>query len=203
MLATDAGVYVGPYGSVSGIPRKILPIERVTKVHVFEEYQLLLVLADQVLWQYPLSITLNGQDQVSILNFGRKIRQNVPFFHVGECLEQTLICVPRPFGVRGSEIDLFEPTMPKTEMKKKSLLGRLSIRSSTTLSLTNTQVVPLKPVYSPYDVWAIDTTKSLMLLTTPIGIIAIDMKTKKPDGKKKKKYSGLLFIYIIICCCFF
>lgn len=181
MLATDAGVYVGPYNSISGIPRKILPLEKVSKVHVLEEYQLLLVLSDQILWQFPLDITLNGQDSKSIQNFGRKIRTNVPFFHVGHCLDRILICVPKPSTVIGTEIDVYEPTMPKTEVKKKSLLGRLSIRSNT-LSLTNTQVTHSKPIYSPYDVWAIDTTKSLMLLTTPMGIIAVDMKTKKPDG---------------------
>ncbi|GAA5816202.1 hypothetical protein MFLAVUS_009728 [Mucor flavus] len=194
MLATDSGVYVGPYNSTSGVPRKILPLERVSKVHVLEEYQLLLVLADQMLWQYPLDITLNGQDQHSIHNFGRKIRNHVPFFHVGTCLDQTLVCIPRKNAVRGYEIDLYQPTMPKTELKKKSLLGRLSIRSSTTLSFTNTQVMALKPIYSPYDVWAIDTTKSLMLLTTPIGIIAVDMKTKKPDALLDPNDKYLQFI---------
>ncbi|KAG2201247.1 hypothetical protein INT47_006750 [Mucor saturninus] len=193
MLATDAGVYVGPYNSTSGIPRKILPLEKVYKVHILEEYQLLLVLSDQVLWQYPLDITLNGHDTKSIQNFGRKIRTNVPFFHVGNCLDRTLICVPKPSTVIGTDIDVYEPTMPKTEVKKKSLLGRLSIRSST-LSLTNTQVTHSKPIYSPYDVWAIDTTKSLMLLTTPMGIIAVDMKTKKPDALLDPHDRHLAFI---------
>lgn len=183
MLATDSGVYVGPYRSENGIPRKILPLEKVSKVHILEEYQLLLVLSDQTLWQYPLDITLNGNDSQSIQNFGRKIRTNVPFFHVGTCLDRTWICVPKQSTVIGTDIDLYEPTMPKTEVKKKSLFGRLSIRSSNALSLTNTQVSHGKPIYSPYDVWAIDTTKSLMLLTTPMGIIAVDMNTKKPDGK--------------------
>jgi hypothetical protein len=182
MLATDSGVYIGPYASTSGIPRKILPLEKVSQVYILEEYQLLLVLADHVLWQYPLDITINGQDNASIQNFGRKIRNNVRFFHVGNCLDQILICVPKPASVNGTEIDLFEPTMPKTELKKKSLLGRLSIRSST-LSLTNTQVTPLKPIYSPCDVWAIDNTRSMLLLTTPLGMIAVDMKTKKADGR--------------------
>lgn len=184
MLATDAGVYIGPYASTSGIPRKILPLERVHQVHILEEYQLLLVLADHILWQYPLDITINGQESSSIQNFGRKIRNNVPFFHVGQCLDQTLICVPKPASVNGTEIDLFEPTMPKTELRKKSLLGRLSIRTSaSSLSLINTQVTPLKPIYSPCDVWAIDNTRSMLLLTTPLGMIAVDMKTKKADGK--------------------
>jgi hypothetical protein len=186
MVATDSGVYIGPYNTTSGIPRKILPLEKVQKIHILEEYQLLLVLADHILWQYPLEITVNGRpdDNQSIQNFGRKIRNNVPFFHVGECLDRILICVPKStVGVNGTEIDLYEPTMPKTELKKKSLLGRLSIRNTTTLSLTNTQVIHLKPIYSPCDVWAIDTTKSMLLLTTPLGIIAVDMKTKKPDGK--------------------
>lgn len=185
MLATDAGVYVGPYKSMHGIPRKILPLEKVSKIHILEEYQLLLVLSDQTLWQFPLDITLNGHDSYSIQNFGRKIRTNVRYFHVGACIDRILICVPKPSTVHGTEIDLYEPTMPRTELKKKSLLGRLSIRS-TNLSLTNTQVNHLKPIYSPCDVWAIDTTNTLIFLTTPMGIIAVDMKTKRADGKQKK-----------------
>ncbi|RCH89004.1 RHO1 GDP-GTP exchange protein 2, partial [Rhizopus stolonifer] len=185
MLATDAGLYVGLNHSVhTGVPRKILPLEKVTQVHVLEDYQLLLVLADNTLWQYPLDITINGQPDgiKSIQCFGRKIRTNVSFFHVGKCLDQTLICVPKPPSVNGTEIDLFEPSMPKTELKKKSLLGRLSIKSSSALSLTNTQVTQLKSIYSPCDVWAIDNTRSMLLLTTPLGIVAVDMKTKKADS---------------------
>ncbi|CAO3648387.1 unnamed protein product [Mucor hiemalis] len=195
MLATDSGVYIGPYNA-PGIPRKILPLEKVMQVHILEEYQLLLVLANHILWQYPLEIIINGRpdDNQSIQNFGRKIRNNVPFFHVGECLDRTLICVPKPATVNGTEIDLYEPTMPKTELKKKSLLGRLSIRSTTQLSLTNTQVTHLKPIYSPCDVWAIDNTKSMLLLTTPLGIVAVDMKTKKPDALLDPSDKHLAFI---------
>jgi hypothetical protein len=185
MLGTDSGVYLGPKNdSGSGVPRKILPLEKVYQLHVLEEFQLLLVLADNILWQYPLDITINGRPDgsQSIQFFGRKIRNNVSFFHVGDCLGKTLICVPKPSSVNGTEIDFYEPTMPKTEMKKKSLLSRLSIRS-TNLSLTSTQVTQLKSIYSPFDVWAIDNTLSVLLLTTPVGIIAIDMKTKKPEGK--------------------
>lgn len=183
MLATDGGLYIGPNNG-SGIPRKILPLEKVYQVHVLEDYQLLLVLSDHTLWQYPLDITINGRPDgsQSIQHFGRKIRSNVSFFHVGECLGQTLICVPNSSSVNGTEIDLYEPSMPKTELKKKTLLGRLSIRSSSSLSLMNTQVTHLKPIYSPCDVWAIDNTRSMLLLTTPVGIIAVDMKTKKAEG---------------------
>lgn len=205
MLATDAGVYMGPYNTSSGIPRKILPLEKVQKIHILEEYQLLLVLADHTLWQYPLDITINGRsdDNQSIQNFGRKIRNNVPFFHVGECLDRILICVPKisKTVVNATEIDLYEPTMPKTELKKKSLLGRLSIRSNTNLSFTHTQVTHLKPIYSPCDVWAIDTTKSMLLLTTPLGIIAVDMKTKKPDGKYITYFNLLHFLLILLLYC--
>ncbi|KAL9544966.1 hypothetical protein PS6_008487 [Mucor atramentarius] len=183
LLATDGGLYIGPNNG-TGIPRKILPLEKVYQVHVLEDYQLLLVLSDHTLWQYPLDITINGRPDgsQSIQHFGRKIRSNVTFFHVGECLGQTLICVPNSSSVNGTEIDLYEPSMPKTEMKKKSLLGRLSIRATSSLSLMNTQVTHLKPIYSPCDVWAIDNTRSMLLLTTPVGIVAVDMKTKKADG---------------------
>lgn len=184
MLATDSGVYFGPKNdSGSGVPRKVLPVEKVYQLHVLEEFQLLLVLSDSTLWQYPLDITINGRpdSNQSIQFFGRKIRNNVTFFHVGVCLGKTLICVPKPSSVNGTEIDLYEPTMPKTEMRKKSLLGRLSIRSSS-LSLTNTQVTQLKSIYSPFDVWAIDNTLSMLLLTTPVGLVAVDMKTKMPEG---------------------
>ncbi|KAI8367364.1 hypothetical protein EDC96DRAFT_506546 [Choanephora cucurbitarum] len=197
LLATDVGLYVGPNNSVSsGVPRKILLLEKVTQVHVLEDYQLLLVLANGILWQYPLDITINGQPEgiKSIQCFGRKIRANVPFFHVGECLDQTLICVPKSSSVNGTEIELFEPTMPKTELKKKSLLGRLSMRPTSSLSLTNTQVTQLKPIYSPCDVWAIDNTRSMLLLTTPLGIVAVDMKTKKADSLLDPSDKHLEFI---------
>ncbi|KAG0937607.1 hypothetical protein G6F57_006975 [Rhizopus arrhizus] len=180
MLATESGLYIGQRKNASNVvPRKILPLEKVYQVHVLEEYSLLLVLADHILWQYPLDIVVNGRPDGSLQHFGRKVQGNVSFFHVGTCLNRILICVPKPPSVNGTEIEIYEPSMPKTEMKKKSLLSKFSIRPS--LSFTNTQVNPLKPIYSPCDVWAIDTTKSMILLTTPLGMIAVDMNTKKPD----------------------
>lgn len=182
LLATDTGVYLGPPTN-SGIPRKILDLDKVRQVHVLEEYQLLLVLADQVLWQFPLDIIVNGRPDgtQSIQFFGRKIASHVPFFHVGESLNKTIICVPKPSTINGTEISIFEPMMPKTEMKKKTILSRLSIRPGQ--SLMNTQVSPLKPVYNPYGVWAIDTTHSLLLLTTPMGMSTVNMNTKKVESK--------------------
>ncbi|KAG1457981.1 hypothetical protein G6F56_006495 [Rhizopus delemar] len=181
MLATESGLYIGQRKNAANmVPRKILPLERVQQVQVLESYSLLLVLADHVLWQYPLDIIVNGRpDGSQIQHFGRKVQANVSFFYVGDCLGQTLICVPKPPSVNGTEIEIYEPSMPKTEMKKKSLLSKFSIRSS--LSFTNTQVNPLKPIYSPSDVWAIDTTKTMLLLTTPLGMVAVNMTTKKPD----------------------
>ncbi|KAI9249880.1 CNH domain-containing protein [Sporodiniella umbellata] len=181
LLATESGLYMGQRKNAANmVPRKILPLERVQQVQVLETYGLLLVLADNILWQYPLDIIVNGRpDSPQIQHFGRKVQANVNFFHVGDCLGQTLICVPKPSTVNGTEIEIYEPSMPKTEMKKKSLLSKLSIRSS--LSFTNTQVNPLKPIYSPTEVWAIDTTKSMILLTTPMGMVAVNMTTKKPD----------------------
>ncbi|CAO3679184.1 unnamed protein product [Rhizopus stolonifer] len=181
MLATESGLYIGQRKNAANmVPRKILPLERVQQVQVLESYSLLLVLADHILWQYPLDIIVNGRpDGSQIQHFGRKVQANVSFFYVGDCLGQTLICVPKPPSVNGTEIEIYEPSMPKTEMKKKSLLSKFSIRSS--LSFTNTQVNPLKPIYSPSDVWAIDTTKTMLLLTTPLGMVAVNMTTKKPD----------------------
>ncbi|KAI9470069.1 MAG: CNH domain-containing protein [Benjaminiella poitrasii] len=202
LLGTDSGLYLGSiYNDASNntvIPRKILPLDKVHQVHILEEYQLLLILADQVLWQYPLDIIINGVDGSSIQHFGRKIRTNAPFFHVGTCLGRTLICVPRKStssAVNGTEIDLYEPTMPKmTEKKKSSLFKGLMRLSTNQLSFVNTQVTHLKPIYSPCDVWAIDNTPSILLLTTPLGIIAVDMKTKKPDALLDPSDKHLLFI---------
>jgi hypothetical protein len=196
MLATESGLYIGQRKNASNVvPRKILPLEKVYQVHVLEEYSLLLVLADHILWQYPLDIVVNGRPDGSLQHFGRKVQGNVSFFHVGTCLNRILICVPKPPSVNGTEIEIYEPSMPKTEMKKKSLLSKFSIRPS--LSFTNTQVNPLKPIYSPCDVWAIDTTKSMILLTTPLGMIAVDMNTKKPDRKYECTYNKLMLIRFI------
>jgi hypothetical protein len=183
MLATENGLYLGSPQNQNVVPRKVLPLEKVSQVHVLEEFQLLLVLADGTLWQYPLDIIINGNTTNGnpLQHFGRKIQTNIPFFHVGECLSRTLICVPKASSTL-TNIELYEPTMPKTEQKKKrSVMDRLSLR--TTLSLMNTQVVKYCTIYSPSEVWAIDTTKSLILLTTPLGMVAVNMHTKKPDGK--------------------
>ncbi|KAI8980840.1 hypothetical protein BDB01DRAFT_836509 [Pilobolus umbonatus] len=182
MLAADSGLYLGHrYSSTNDLPLKLLPLTKVQQVYVLEEYKLLLVLADSTLWEYPLDIVLNGKPQENELlqKFGRKVISNIPFVYVGTCLDKTLICAPKPPSINGTEIAMFEPSMPRTEKKKKTFADRFTLRSS--LSFTNTQMIPLKSIYNPYEVSAINTTKSLMILTTPLGPIAINMITKIPD----------------------
>ncbi|KAI9274477.1 hypothetical protein BDA99DRAFT_431896 [Phascolomyces articulosus] len=172
VLAADDGVYVG-HTERSSVPRKVLAIERVTQVAVLPSAQKLLVLADRTLYEYALSV-VNGSpnDRPS----SNKIRTHVPFFHVGFCLKRHLVCVPRISPLQ-TTITVFEAQRPEEYHKK-----HLHKKADALGKMPSPLDVPMRQfsVYGvPSEVWDIELSKSLMLVTTSRGVIIWDMRDTK------------------------
>lgn len=172
-------MYVGHTGP-SSKPVKVLSLPKTTQVHVLEQSQLLLVLADRVLWEYDLVVLNNKpEDQEP----GRKVQSNVPYFHVGTSLERTLVCVPRVSALN-STITMYEPSRPQ-ESRNKNIFNKL-VRmpsSSSSSSSSGTHLKRFKDCYIPSEAWALELTATQLRITCPRGIIMVDMRTDKPQRK--------------------
>ncbi|KAI8370340.1 uncharacterized protein BYT42DRAFT_581901 [Radiomyces spectabilis] len=187
LLATDDGVYVG-HTAQSRVAHKVLQLERVTQVEVLEIAEILLILADRTLWEYPLDVVNSKPDMQPP---GRKVQSHVSFFHVGVCLQKTLVCVPRVSSLK-STISTFEPTHAAEHLaKKQGLLERLVRPLS---SASGLHLKRIKDCYIPSEVWAIELSPSKMLVTCPRGVIMIDMQTDKPQQLLNPADKNLSFI---------
>ncbi|KAI9015687.1 hypothetical protein CLU79DRAFT_707318 [Phycomyces nitens] len=185
VLGTDNGVYIGRVMSQSA-PRKVLNLERVTQVNVLESDQLLMVLADKVLWEYPLAI-LNDTSQVQMP--GIKVETQVPFFHVGYCLEKTLVCVPQ-ISPLSTNIVHYEPSN-SLEKKSGSFLGLFGKPKKAS---TKTRLKISRKTYVPSEAWALELTPNNLLITCKRGIVIVDMHTNKIDYLLDPKDKNLDFI---------
>ncbi|KAI8098883.1 uncharacterized protein BX664DRAFT_254586 [Halteromyces radiatus] len=169
LLATDDGVYVG-HTSGKKKPHKVLGLPKVTQIQVVEQAQILLVLSDRTLYEYGLDV-VNGKPELQPL--GKRVQSHVPFFYVGQSLERTLVCVPRVSSLK-STITTLEP------INNNGLVSNDSTTLSSLPSL-HLRLKRLKDFYVPCDIWAIELSPSKMLITSPRGMIMVDMKTDKPQ----------------------
>ncbi|KAI8062883.1 hypothetical protein BC940DRAFT_307979 [Gongronella butleri] len=231
ILGTDHGVYVG-HTSGKKTPHKILALPKVTQVQVIESMQLLLVLSERTLWEYPLDAVNN---KPALQPQGKRVQTHVPFFYVGQSLQRTLVCVPKVSTLK-STITIYEPdtttapqpaappatapgtttstnnaasaqpmavTMPSSARnasktaslqktrafrpdrppieRKKSLLNRMPLINRHTSAHSDLHLKRLKELYIPSEVWAIELSPTKMLITSPRGMILVDMKSDKPQ----------------------
>ncbi|KAI8099635.1 uncharacterized protein BX664DRAFT_321781 [Halteromyces radiatus] len=183
VFAMDDGVYAGKNDS-DGVVHKVLHLDHVTHIHVIEEFQMLLVLADKILWQYNLTDVMNGKLGVGYKNqpIGRKIQSNVPFFYVGTCLQRTLVCVPKVSPLK-SVITMLEPCKPQAMTDKKpTLLKRLvpttvaGASSSYIISSTDIYLKKFKECYIPCEAWAVELSNTKLWITGHRGIMIVDMQ---------------------------
>lgn len=188
LLATDVGLYVGHVGR-SSKPHKVLSLEKISQVQVLEATELLLVLADKTLWEYNLGIVNNAPENQPP---GLRIETNVPYFHVGNSLGRTLVCIPQVSALE-SRIRIFEPlsleefqnkfkmldTSKSQDARNKKLLNKL-VRKTVRESCLK-EFKEAKECYIPSEAWAVELSHSQMLITCPRGVMIVDMKTKKPQ----------------------
>jgi hypothetical protein len=202
ILASEDGVYVG-HTSGRKKPHKVLSLLKVTQIQVVESAQMLLILSDRTLWEYGLD-AVNGKPDTQPL--GTRVQTHVPFFYVGRSLQRTVVCVPR-VSTLNSTITTFEPvgkdmvddssTKPEVSSNKHSdgmgrrksigLLDKVALRVGAQQQQrqhrSQIRLKRLKVFYVPCEVWAIELSPSKMLVTSPRGMIMLDMKTDKPQRK--------------------
>ncbi|KAI8069915.1 hypothetical protein BC940DRAFT_271374 [Gongronella butleri] len=192
VFAAEDGVYAGKNTPDAQV-RKVLHILHVMRVHVIEEFQMLLLLADKTLWQFSLTeLTINQS-----LAMGKRLYTNVPFFHAGICLQRTLICVPTRVSPLKSIITVLEPCKPQAMSDKKpSLLERL-VRPTApnNVSATDVYLQKYKECYVPCEAWAVDMTSSKLMVTGHRGIEVIDLqRTDRTQSMLNHADPNLAFI---------
>ncbi|KAG1141973.1 hypothetical protein G6F37_006144 [Rhizopus arrhizus] len=203
LLAADDGVYVGHHNYKQSKPHKILSLDRVAQIQAIESTQTLLVLADRMLWEYPLDAVNNKPESQPL---GRLIQTHVPFFYVGTCLQRTMVCIPK-ISTLHSVISAYEPIKKEiivatahqhnnnssTSGKRRSLMNTLlALRQSNSMNESNLRKI--KDCYVPCEAYAVELSATMMLITTSRGVILIDMRTDQPQQLLNPADKSLSFI---------
>ncbi|KAI8338661.1 Dbl homology domain-containing protein [Chlamydoabsidia padenii] len=170
LVGTDMGVYIRA-GNEEDDMKRVIPLDKITQIEVMEESQLL-VLADKTLWTFPLDDILDLADKPLLMKKGRTISTNTGFFHVGECMNKTMVCIAKPNTLATTTIRVLEPVATDDNKKTKSGFSIRRLVRNGPVGLR-----PYKDLYLPSGASAISLLKSKMCIFCPREIGVVDMKT--------------------------
>lgn len=172
-FAKEDGVYLSDMCDRSRAPSLLLPLIGITQIDLLEDYQILLVLAEQVLYTFTLD-TLDTMDPVGSLRRGRRIASHTSFFKAGICMGRTLVCVVKS-GSLSSTIKTLEPIEYNPRGKKQQTLRRFRPGGQETLRV-------FKEFYIPTESSSVHFFKSKLCVGTPKGFEIVDLETLDTQG---------------------
>lgn len=184
VLAADHGIYVGSSKEGSTLTR-ILALEKATQIEIIEDFRLMFVLGDKTLWSFPLE-ALSTNDPA--MRRGKKISANVPFFHVGSCLNRLLICVVRSNALSATTIRTLEPSSVADSKKNKSAFSRLVRGNADSLKV-------YKDLYLPSEASSINLLKTKMCIACAKGIEVVDMVSFEVQALLDPEDENLQFVF--------
>ncbi|CAO3576712.1 unnamed protein product [Absidia cylindrospora] len=184
LIGTDTGVYIrtdsstnddddGQWDQQQTTAKRVIALDRITQIELMEDSQLL-VLADKTLWTFPLADILDASssDKPLLMKKGRMISTNTAFFHVGECMNKTMVCISKPNTLATTTIRVLEPIA--TDDNKKTKTG-FSIRRLVRNGPVGLR--PYKDLYLPSEASSISLLKTKMCISCPKEIGVVDMKS--------------------------
>ena len=179
-MGGDQGVYLKKEGSGDGLIR-ILAMDKVSQIDILENSNLILVLADKILYTYSLDTLLSTETGIKR---GRKISSHVSFFKVGkiwdktaavqdggesEGVEKTLVCFVR-YNAMTSTIRALEPCETTERKNKHKNFGRL-IRAN------NDALKAYKDLYIPGEASSIQFFKNIICVGSARGFQMVNLSS--------------------------
>ncbi|KAI9273625.1 CNH domain-containing protein [Sporodiniella umbellata] len=186
VLGGDQGVYLKKGGDLGDSLTRILTMEKVSQIDVLEQSNLILVLADKILYTYSLDTLLPTETG---MKRGRKLSSHVSFFKVGKIwdksaaamasteeekddingIERTLVCFVR-YSAMTSTIRALEPCENTESKKKHKNLNRL-IRGN------NEALKVYKDLYIPGEASSIQFFKNIICVGSARGFQMVNLSS--------------------------
>ncbi|WFD06186.1 RHO1 GDP-GTP exchange protein 2 [Malassezia vespertilionis] len=181
----DDGLYISDLREMARAPVKVLPLAGVTQVDVLEEYQILIVLAEQSVYTFTLD-ALDTTDPDGSLKRGRRISSHTSFFRAGTCLGRALVCVVKS-GPLSSTIKTLEPIEQTVRSKKQPTFRKLLQGGQDTLRV-------FKEFYIPTESSSIHFLRSKLCVGCTKGFEIVDLETLDTQGLLDPADSSLDFV---------
>ncbi|KAJ9085545.1 RHO1 GDP-GTP exchange protein 2 [Entomophthora muscae] len=182
-LGADDGIYAKPEGAKKFA--LALELDRVKKMEVLEDHDLLLVLSERTLYTVSLSAILQKNKDVQLV--AEKLKSNIDLFSVGTCLGKALICAVKTTALSTTG-RLYQPaTNPR-----KSLSGPKSFLTS---------IGPRRPLeffkefYIPSESFNVYFLKSKLCVACAKGFEVLDLASLLPQGLLNPTDPNLEFVF--------
>ncbi|KAG1460108.1 hypothetical protein G6F56_006023 [Rhizopus delemar] len=178
LIGTDQGVYVTHKDEETKklSVTRVIHLDKVSQIEVMPDSQIL-VLADKTLWSFPLGVL--SPNPSSQQKRGRSVSQNTSFFHVGECMSKTLVCVVKTTTLSATTIRVFEPVVMDESKKTKSGFSIRKLVRGGPVGLK-----AYKDLYLPSEASSIRLLTSKMCISSAKEIGVVDMKSFGVQGHK-------------------
>ncbi|RCH80372.1 RHO1 GDP-GTP exchange protein 2, partial [Rhizopus azygosporus] len=158
VLGGDQGVYLKKEGSGDELIR-ILAMDKVSQIDIIEQSNLILVLADKILYAYSLDTLLSTETGIKR---GRKISSHVSFFKVGKIWDNAMSCTIHA-------LEPYENTESKKKHKHKNF-GRL-IRGN------NEAFKVYKDLYMPGEASSIQFFRNIICVGSERGFLMVNLSS--------------------------
>lgn len=186
VLGTDFGIYVAERKPKDGQkPRRLLDCKLVTQIDVLEQHQILLVLADKVMYSYPLEALDPEESQAAPSKRGRKIC-HANYFNAGMCNGKLLVCCVKSSSL-SSTVKVFEPMDSMTKNKKKSGFSRMLAGGQDVLR-------PFKEFYIPMESNSIHFLRSKLCVGGAKGFEIVSLDTLETQSLLDQADTSLDFV---------
>ncbi|PNS17970.1 hypothetical protein CAC42_3929 [Sphaceloma murrayae] len=186
VLGTDFGIYVADRKPKDGTkPKRLLDAKLVTQIDVLEQYQILLVLADKVMYTYPLESLDPEESQAAPSKRGRKIC-HANYFNAGMCNSKLLVCCVKSSSL-SSTVKVFEPMDSVGKNKKKSGFSRMLAGGQDVLR-------PYKEFYIPMESNSIHFLRSKLCVGGAKGFEIVSLDTLETQSLLDQADTSLDFV---------
>lgn len=200
-MGGDQGVYLKKEGDKGDGLTRILSMDKVSQIDILEQSNLILVLADKILYTYSLDTLLPTEVG---MKRGRKLSSHVSFFKVGKIwdkspaamaseeekdkingVERTLVCFVRHSAMT-STIRALEPYENTESKKKHKNLNRL-IRGN------NEALKVYKDLYIPGEASSIQFFKNIICVGSARGFQMVNLSS----AEVQSNVNSIIFLLIL------
>ncbi|GAB7357335.1 hypothetical protein MBLNU459_g8289t1 [Dothideomycetes sp. NU459] len=187
VFGTDFGVFVADRKpkDASHKPKRMLDCKLVTQIDVLEQHSILLVLADKIMYSYPLDALDPEESQAAPSKRGRKIC-HANYFNAGMCNGQLLVCCVKSNSL-SSTVKVYEPMDSMTKGKKKSGLAKMLAGGQEVLK-------PYKEFYIPMESNSIHFLRSKLCVGGAKGFEIVSLETLETQSLLDQADTSLDFV---------
>jgi hypothetical protein len=181
IYGTDTGIYVSDRKNKDSPPKRVIETAGVTQIDVLEEYGLLLVLSNKVVYSYPTS----ALDPNEAAPRPKKIQSHCNFFKTGICLGRHLVCCVKSSAL-STTIKVYEPTDAFSKGKKQKGFGKMFAGQD--------ELKPFKEFYIPTESSSVHFLKSKLCVACARGFEVVSLETLETQSLLDQADTSLDFV---------